>query len=129
MPRRDRDQKQSAVRRLAEELELLFLNEVGDDRLAGVDVTGIDLSPDKKVVTVSYLPPAGQEETVAEVFDGLLPVVEERCIEVLRKRPEVRFRYDRGAQNERRVGEILEELRDGGELPPSGDDAEGSSPG
>lgn len=119
MARSNRNQGSHAsiVRRLTEELEIFFLNEVVDERLADVEITGLRLARDKKTVTLSYLPPEGSEDVVAGGLESLRPALEERLAEILRRRPSVGFRYDRGASNERRVEEILDELRAKGELP------------
>ncbi len=105
-------------RRLADELACFFLNELNDDRLVGCEFTGCDLSADLRHLTVFYLLPERAGEEAERAISGVQGVDEDRAFEVLQRRPEARFKYDRGAANQRRVGEILEELRGEGQLPP-----------
>ncbi len=114
--------KGGLARRLHEELQLLFLNELTDERLESVEFTTTSLSSDKRLVTVCYLPPdAGadddENQTVLEdLLEDIKPQVAARAADVLRRVPEIRFRFDRGAGNERRVSAILDELRETGAL-------------
>ena len=111
------DPKQALVE---QELLAWFENEVVDEALEGYRLTRVELSSDRSHLTLWYLPPegAGPEEDVGEeapeaeaALAGHRRDVQDRVEEILRKRPEVRWREDRGAQNQRRVESILEELR------------------
>jgi len=108
MSRRGReDPKQKLIKR---ELETYFENEVVDERLLGVTWTGFDLSPDRRYLTIRFLPVPGTEDEAGEAMDALTPQVRERVSEILVRVPEVRFVLDRGADNQRRVEQILDEL-------------------
>jgi len=131
MKHQGRDPKQALVE---QELLSWFENEIVDEALTGYRLTHVDLSRDRTHVTLWYLPPEqvgttgigttgiGTTGTGAsgilsesEVGDALATYrweAQERVEEILRKRPEIRWREDRGAENKRRVESILEELRE-----------------
>ncbi|MFQ5504651.1 MAG: ribosome-binding factor A [Planctomycetota bacterium] len=97
---------------LQSELEAFFHNEVVDERLEGLSLTGIELSSDRKHLTLRYLPVEGRDESAQEGLQHILALVRERAREVLFRAPEIRFKLDRGAQNRQRVERILRELAD-----------------
>ena len=104
-------------RRLLDEFELFVANELVDDRLEGFQLTGLELSADKAFVTILYLLPDEKRGDVAEeALEDLQGVFGERARDVLQKSPDIRYRFDRGAENQRRVSSILDELRASGEL-------------
>ena len=123
MKHRGRDPKQALIE---QELLSWFENEVVVEELEGYHLTRVELSVDRAHLTLWYLPPevdesadhvdsaagdSGDEEALA-ALESLRWDVGERVGEILRKRPEIRWREDRGAQNKRRVESILEELRE-----------------
>jgi len=119
MKHQGRDPKEAIVE---QELSSWFENEIVDDSLTGYLLTRVDLSTDRSHLTLWYLPPEGTEHgdsaensTDAEVQEALAGHKWEAqglVEEILRKRPEIRWREDRGAENKRRVENILEELRE-----------------
>lgn len=111
MKRHGPDPKQGV---LEQELLSFFQNEVVDDRLLGLVATRVELSQDRRHLTVYYLPEedadaaattAGLEDLHHEILD--------RAFDVLHRRPELRFKLDKGAGNQRRVEAILAELHRG----------------
>ena len=117
MKHQGRDPKQALVE---QELVAWFDSEVVDEELAGFHLTHVDLSTDRAHVTLWYLPPGdassassdSSSDLVQETLDSRRWEVQERVEEILQKRPEIRWREDRGAENKRRVESILEELRE-----------------
>ena len=105
-----RDGEDPKTRMIAYELESFFENEIVDDRLDGVTWTGFDLSADLRHLTIRFLPSEGREAAADDGVAALWPRVCERLDELLSRTPEVRFVLDRGAANQRRVEQILEEL-------------------
>lgn len=115
------DPKQALVE---QELLAWFENEVVDEALEGYRLTRVDLSGDRAHLTLWYLTPEEGPPDGGPVVEGsegepeaeaALAAhrrdVQDRVEEILRKRPEIRWREDRGAHNQRRVETILEELR------------------
>ena len=126
---KDQNRLAATQRRLLDELELFVANELVDDRLQGFQLTGVELSPDKAHVTILYLLPDERIGDAAdEALEDLEGVFAERAREVLHKNPEIRYRFDRGADNQRRVSSILDELRASGELEPGAGGAAAPSP-
>ncbi|MBK7581586.1 MAG: 30S ribosome-binding factor RbfA [Myxococcales bacterium] len=94
-----------------------LLRELGDERLATIVVTDVAVTDDLSVATLSV-------RALAELADekaqrGLLKALSQASGRLrrglaprleLRKLPELRFRYDLGHDNVRRVDELLHEI-------------------
>jgi len=101
----------AAERRLFEALEAWFENEAADERLEETRLTRVELSPDRRTLSLFYLCAEEQEDLAAEALDTSLPVLRDLVEEELSgRRPELRPVFDRGARNQRRVEQILDEL-------------------
>lgn len=99
--------------RLAQALEHAFDNRAGNDALAGICLTGLELSPDRRHVKLLWV---AEDEDVDEALvegalEGVRPMLEDEAEEVLRRRAKIRFMMDRGALNQQRVERILDELK------------------
>lgn len=96
-----------------------LLRDLGDDRLATLVVTEIEVTDDLSVATLSVRSLAGESDAKSQksllralshassrLKRGLAPRLD------LRKLPELRFKYDLGHDNVRRVDELLREIED-----------------
>jgi ribosome-binding factor A len=110
MKHKDREDPKLAP--LREEVDSFFRNELCDEVLMGVKMTRIELTPDRKIMTVYYLAPEGNEELVAPKIQDLGPIIADLVFPILEKRTRVRFKRDRGAENQRRVEELLREIQE-----------------
>ncbi len=116
----DRSAPSAHEQRLFEDLLCWFENEADDERLEGCSLTGVNLSPDKRTLTVLYLPLEGREEEADEALGESLYLLGDRVEACLNgRRPEIHLKYDRGAQNKRRVDAILGDLGEGGQENPT----------
>lgn len=98
--------------RLTQALGLAFEQLAHDDDLASVSLTGIELSPDRRHIKVMWVGPDDADEAaVEEALEGVRPRLENEAESMLRRRPKIRFVMDAGAVNQRRVEEILEDLK------------------
>ncbi|GEM_PF-5296232 len=108
-----RDRKDPKIAPLQDEVDYFFRNELCDEALMGVQLTRIALTPDRKIMTVYYLPPEELKgEMVEEKIEDLRPILADRVFPILERRPEIRFKWDRGAENQRRVEELLKEIQE-----------------
>ena len=109
-----------------------LLRELGDQRLATVVVTDVRVSDDLSVATLAVRSLVGEgdpkrQKALEKSLLGALSQASSRLKRGLgprldlRKLPELRFEYDRGHDNVRRVDELLHEIE--GERRPSDADA------
>ena len=98
---------------LRDEVDSFFRNELCDEALMGVQMTRLALTPDRKMMTVYYLAPEGREEQARSKIEDLRPILADLAFPILERRAEVRFKWDRGAENQRRVEELLREIHGG----------------
>jgi ribosome-binding factor A len=110
--------------RLAESLKVEIAEVVGfemdDPRLEAVTVTDVEVSPDLRDAKVYFLV-RGEETEVAEALRSLKNaatfVRQQVAMNLdLRFAPHVHFVRDSAEENASRVGEILEDLKNRGEL-------------
>ena len=114
---KNRNREDPKVPPLRDEVDFFFRNELCDEALMGTQMTRIELTPDRKLMTIYYLAPEGREDGVDKKIEDLRPILADRAFPILERRPEIRFKRDRGAENQRRVEELLKEIK--GEDPES----------
>lgn len=108
-------------RRVAElvhqELSVLLMLEARDPRLAGVTITGVEVTPDLLLARV-YFTVLGDGEAEREALAGLVSATGYLRTELaarvqLRFVPQLVFAADTSAAYGRRIDELLDQLQDG----------------
>jgi ribosome-binding factor A len=98
------------------ELSTLLLFEVRDPRLAGVTITGVDITPDLLVAHVYVTLLGTEEEKSAAIaaLDRAKGYLRTQVAEKIQQRlaPELLFRLDRSGEQGDRIDRILDRLRD-----------------
>lgn len=98
--------------RLKQALDVAFDHLSDDDVLGAVSLTGLELTPDRRNITLFWVGPDGADEAAIErALDSVRFHLESEAEEVVRRRAKIRFVMDRGAVNQRRVEAILDELQ------------------
>jgi ribosome-binding factor A len=101
---------------LYRELSLLLLHEVRDPRLAGVTITGLDVTPDLLIARVYFTTQGDQDQTRTAVAGleharGFLRTQLAERVE-LRFVPDLEFQPDESLAYAQRIEELLDEIRE-----------------
>ncbi len=125
--------QQRVAERIHRELSSLLMFEAHDPRLAGITITGVDITPDLLLARV-YFVAAGDDDEGAGALAALSRAkgylrtqVAERV--QLRFAPDLLFRVDTSAEHGRRVDELLDALKESphpNPLPGAGEGDDGS---
>lgn len=99
-----------------QEVARIFLTDISDPRLQGLEITDVDMTPDLRNARIYYTlleqedPPAGLEE----VLEGVVGFVRSELASRLELKyvPEVQFFFDEAVRRGRRIDELLSNLRD-----------------
>ncbi|MCC3143837.1 30S ribosome-binding factor RbfA [Halanaerobium sp. Z-7514] len=115
---------------LKEEISQIILREMKDPRIAFVSVTDVKVSGDLRHAKV-FISVFGSDKEKEETMEGL-----ERATGYIRKlvgerikihhTPEIIFRYDDSIEQGVHISEIINDLKESGELKESDSDAEGN---
>jgi len=108
---------QSVIR---DELSQLIAREVKDPRVGNVTITGVDVTPDGGLATISItvLGKASDSKAARDTIEGLNRAKgfmrrHLATILTVRQAPELAFRIDRGLENALRVHELLGQISSG----------------
>ncbi len=92
----------------------LFVTEVNDPRLEGVEIVDVDLTPDLRNAHIYYMmldgePPSSE---VQKALNGTTKFVQSKLAERLAVKyiPGIQFRFDKSILEGRRIDELLEDL-------------------
>ncbi len=99
------------------EVARLFLNEVNDPRLKGVEIIDVDMTPDLRLGRIYYMmidgePPSEDVEEALEGIEGFVKTTLGSRLE-MRYVPDVEFVFDASILHGRRIDELLSDLDDG----------------
>ncbi len=106
--------QERASQRLHQEISLLFARELSDPRLAGVNVTRVQMSPDLRYARVYVSPQTTPDET-KELLEGLRHAagfIRHRMTQALDLRfaPEFHFEIDRAIEKAERFLQVLAQV-------------------
>lgn len=94
----------------------LFVTEVSDPRLEGVEIIDAEVSPDLRNAKIYYMMLDGNEPPpqLDEVLDGVAGFVQQKLASELDMKytPELDFRFDESILKGRRIDELLAGLDD-----------------
>lgn len=92
----------------------LFLNEINDPRLQGVEIVDVDISSDLRNARVYYMMLDGErpESKVDEALEGVTGFVRSEIASRLELRyvPEIAFEFDESILRGRRIDELLSDV-------------------
>ncbi|MEW5718808.1 MAG: 30S ribosome-binding factor RbfA [Chloroflexota bacterium] len=105
-----------ASQRIQQEISVMFEREVSDPRLAGVNVTRVEVSGDLRYAKIFVAPITGDDDATRAMMDALdraTGFFRHRVAQSLDLRfaPEVRFLLDRSIEKGERFLRALEEMR------------------
>jgi len=93
-----------------------LLRHLKDPRVKGVEITGVDLSPDLRNALIHYLlrDPDADREGVQVGLDSAAGAMQKHVGETLRLRrvPKIRFQYDNSVEDAERIDLLLQDLQD-----------------
>ncbi len=99
-----------------EEVARLFLTEINDPRVQGLQITDVEMTPDLRNARIYYAMRDDEEvpEDMGEVLDGVAGFVRSQLASRLKLKyvPEIRFYYDEAVRRGRRIDDLLSNLRD-----------------
>ncbi len=106
--------QQRVAEQIHRELSSLLMFEIHDPGLAGITITGVDITPDLLLARVYFVAGGGDGDTEALAALGrakgyLRTQVAERI--QLRFAPDLIFRVDKSAEHGRRIDELLDALK------------------
>ncbi len=106
--------QQRVSQRLHEEITLLFDRELSDPRLANVNVTRVEMSPDLRYARV-YVAPQPTADESAQMMQGLehaAGFIRRRLAQALALRlaPEIRFELDHAIEKAERFLQVLAQV-------------------
>jgi len=113
MPNR---RQRRVAQQIHRELSVLLMNEIQDQRLEGVTITDVDVTPDLKLARVHFTV-LGDAQTETEALAGFAHAggflrTELAARIQLRSVPQLAFAVDRSAAYGRRIDEILDHLQE-----------------
>ncbi len=113
-PRSGGHRSERVGERIHQEISLLLGREISDPRLAGVNVTRVQVTNDLRLAKV-YVTPRGSDEENQEMMDALTRAsgyFRHHLAQALdlRYAPEVRFYLDRGIEMGERFLQVLEQV-------------------
>ena len=92
----------------------LFIEDISDPRLSGVEITDVDLAPDLRNAKIYYTLRGGESPPpeLAGVLDGVVGFIQGKLGAELELQyvPMVEFRFDEAAEKGRRIDELLSDL-------------------
>ncbi len=93
-----------------------LLRHLKDPRVKGVEITGVDLSPDLRNALIHYLlrDQDADREAVQLGLDSAAGAMQKHVGETLRLRrvPKIRFQYDNSVEDAERIDLLLQDLQD-----------------
>ena len=93
-----------------------LLRHLKDPRVKGVEITGVDLSPDLRNALIHYLlrDPDADREGVQVGLDSAAGAMQKHVGETLRLRrvPKIRSQYDNSVEDAERIDLLLQDLQD-----------------
>jgi len=105
-----------ASHRIQQEMSVLLEREVSDPRLAGVNITRVEVSGDLRYATIMVAPISGEKDATQDMMDAL-----DRAASFFRRRlaksmdlriaPDVRFELDRSIEQGERFLHVLEQVQ------------------
>lgn len=114
-PRGAGHRPERVAERIHQEISLMFSREVSDPRLAGANVTRVDVSSDLRYAKVFLTPRATAEESdeMMEALARAAGYFRRHLAQSLdlRYAPEIRFQLDRGIEKGEHFLQVLEEVQ------------------
>lgn len=101
-------------------LRELFLYEVNDPRLQGIDITSVQMTPDLRLAYVRFViggPGAprddAREREAVKGFQKVTPFLRHQLAEkiILKYSPDLKFFYDEGLEKEMRIERLLSDIK------------------
>lgn len=98
---------------IQKEIAVLLIKKIKDPRLAGVSVTGVEMSPDLKNARILYRCPNGAEKDAAAGLASAAGFIRSYLAGILSMRymPQLRFVHDLSSQKQEEMERLFMEIK------------------